>query len=542
MPLPLTYDSITKRCSEDITEFTTEYKTENYTIFTLSKAISYADMKTKINSIIDQITKTANNSEWKKFNYHNIYEYDSEIQEKLWIYRTYICYQLLIYLIQIASGEITDIGFKLFTLTSTISLDDLADCRLGIFGSITPTSDIDIGIQYSGTRTDLAFVWWLVCIYEDLYLNLCEKPSLDLDIETYADYISMPGKIKKQIFFYLSTAKFELRHFEQLLPFIGCSILRNAIIAEKAVSRFFSLETFISNFTFPIIPDTSLPQYSEIQKIWSKDTWKNQAKKIITESQTNYELQRNGYYKYAREAELSMLSLKKIYNESPYEVPTFDVNSICDLMMKISHALVYREESYICPPTVVHIVRILQASKHNTKKRICDHPTEPDCSMGYFGYLMSMLEQVGYIDRFKKTYCKYINFDKHKCDKKVKKYNDRYTDSIYQMHKLQLSKVITQPSGEDKVTLHFSTPKNSQQKSKRTKKSNKSNRTKRSNKSKKSNRTKRSNKTKRSSRTKKSTRSNRTKKTNKSKRSNKSKISKRTTSNTKTKSKRKSRR
>ena len=509
MPLPLTYDSVIKRCSEDISNFTTQYKTKDYTTFTLSKANSYPDMKTKIKSIIDHITRTANNSEWKNFNYHHIYEYDSEIQEKLWIYRTYICYQLLIYLIQIANGEVTDLEFKLFNLTGTISLDDLEHCRLGIFGSITPTSDIDIGIQYSGSRTDVAFVWWLVCIYEDLYLNLCGKPSLELDIETYADYISMPGKVKDEIFFYLSTAQFEIRHFERLLPFIGCSILRNAIIAERAVNRSFRLEKFIREFTFPTIPDKSLPQYSTIQKIWSKDTWKNLAKKIITASQTDYELQRNGYYKYAREAELAMLSLKKIYNHSEYKVPTFDANSICDVMMKISHALVYREESYICPPTVVHIVRILQASSHtgdktNSKKRFCSAPTEPECSMGYFGYLMSMLEQLGYINRFKKTYCTYINFDKHKCDKKVKKYNDRYTDSIYQMHKLELekSKIIRQPTHN--VMLHFSKSRKSQQRSKskqsksKTKRSKTKSKTKRSKTKSKTKKSKTKSKTKRS--------------------------------------------
>jgi hypothetical protein len=350
----------------------------------------------------------------------------------------------------------------------------------------------------------------------------------------------MPGKAKDEIFFYLSTARFEIGHFERLLPFIGCSILRNAIIAERAVNRSFSLEKFIREFTFPTIPDTSLPQYSTIQKIWSKDTWKNLAKKKITKSQTDYKLQRIGYYDYAKDAELAMLSLKKIYNHSEYKVPTFDANSICDVMMKISHALVYREESYICPPTVVHIVRILQASSHtgdksNSKKRFCSAPTEPECSMGYFGYLMSMLEQLGYINRFKKTYCTYINFDKHKCDKKVKKYNDRYTDSIYQMHKLELekSKIITQPTHN--VILHFSRSRKSHQRSKsnmsktKTKSKTKKSKTKRS-------KTKKS-KTKKSKTKRFKTKKSKTKrsKTKKSKTKSKTKRSKK-----KTKSKRKS--
>jgi hypothetical protein len=118
-------------------------------------------------------------------------------------------------------------------------------------------------------------------------------------------------------------------------------------------------------------------------------------------------------------------------------------------MLSIGDADAHRMESYTCAPTVTHIVRILQASKENPEKYKTVSPgeycndkimwLEPFCSIGKFGYTLSILEQMGYIYRFYMTYCieKQGHFDIEKCNKKMKKYMERYSDAFTNFNKIK---------------------------------------------------------------------------------------------------------
>ena len=44
------------------------------------------------------------------------------------------------------------------------------------------------------------------------------------------------------------------------------------------------------------------------------------------------------------------------------------VDQICVKMVNIGFSLTYRMESYNCAPTVIHVVRILQAAKRKGRK------------------------------------------------------------------------------------------------------------------------------------------------------------------------------
>jgi predicted nucleotidyltransferase len=46
---------------------------------------------------------------------------------------------------------------------------ELENYKMGIFGSLTPTSDIDIGVQYSGEIIGLIGLSYIVSIFEDLF-------------------------------------------------------------------------------------------------------------------------------------------------------------------------------------------------------------------------------------------------------------------------------------------------------------------------------------------------------------------------------------
>ena len=96
-------------------------------------------------------------------------------------------------------------------------------------------------------------------------------------------------------------------------------------------------------------------------------------------------------------------------------------------------------------PTILHIVRILQASRRNIKKYKTLTP-KVYCK-GYvkhldpfffllskYGYALSCLEQLGNIYRYNKMYCRKSNFEPIKC-KKIDKYMKRYNNGIFYFNK-----------------------------------------------------------------------------------------------------------
>ena len=84
---------------------------------------------------------------------------------------------------------------QLFPYRSDITTDELKNFKMGIFGSITPTSDIDIGVQYSGNGLEKPGLSYIVSRFENLFVSLTGKEtgSLAYDIETYADMMTLPN-------------------------------------------------------------------------------------------------------------------------------------------------------------------------------------------------------------------------------------------------------------------------------------------------------------------------------------------------------------
>jgi hypothetical protein len=89
-------------------------------------------------------------------------------------------------------------------------------------------------------------------------------------------------------------------------------------------------------------------------------------------------------------------------------------------------------ESYLCAPTIIHIVRVLQASKNVDYKRktadiYCkDKPihVDPFCSIGLVGFMLSALEQIGYLLRFQGL------------PEKIKKYSVRLEDAVHHIDQI----------------------------------------------------------------------------------------------------------
>jgi hypothetical protein len=129
------------------------------------------------------------------------------------------------------------------------------------------------------------------------------------------------------------------------------------------------------------------------------------------------------------------------------------MDQICELIIALGKALSYRMESYTASPTITHIVRILQANptKYATKspEELCvgarsEQAVDPYCTIGKFGFIISMLEQMGYMCRFYKHYCVPPQEGDETmkatmqtaCQKKIKKYGDRYNHAIGEFMKV----------------------------------------------------------------------------------------------------------
>jgi hypothetical protein len=168
---------------------------------------------------------------------------------------------------------------------------------------------------------------------------------------------------------------------------------------------------------------------------------------IIDYMTKDYDSAREEYYKFVSSAEESIIPIKKIIFTNPNsDIPN---DMIVTAMQKIAHALVFRAESYTCAPTIMHVVRVLQANKNDPNKYKTITPqwcyAHKDmsnkiaiCKIGRFGYLISMLEQLGYMYRFHLTYCDNSNthYDDAKCKKKLSKYKERLNDAIERYTKL----------------------------------------------------------------------------------------------------------
>ena len=110
---------------------------------------------------------------------------------------------------------------------------------------------------------------------------------------------------------------------------------------------------------------------------------------------TNYNSFRELYYEYATLACKSIDNIQNKCNKPPVS------KDIMNLIYSIGWANFYRAESYLIPPTIIHVVRILQQNENTDK---CKYDAVfPSCainSMTEFSYKCSAFEQLGYMIRF----------------------------------------------------------------------------------------------------------------------------------------------
>jgi hypothetical protein len=449
-------NSIVQRFNFDINKFETEYSetddtgliltfdetllnTKDKLALAISPIVAYIDIRLNGENYVDEISHQ-----------------QGHLQNQLWISRTYLFYQLLIFETVILKNKrlYNEVFFdtEIFPFREDI-VSELPNFKMGIFGSITPTSDIDLGIQYSGNTLEVPGLAYVVSRFECLFVIYTKKSegSLAYDIETYADMITLPNPGKDKAlypdYFYLDSSLFTEKNFRDMLVCAGKSIVRNMLLAYKDIHQDVNLQ----DITFANVQQNKLLSNSlsgideDIMTMLNDVTWFNSAKIDVNKFLSMpYEEQRYAYYAKVNAAEI-------IKFEKTKNLKSLNSDDICSIMILIGDALTYRMESYTCSPTVVHVVRILQASKEKREKYATLVPKEycggeiqhldPFCSIGKYGYILSALEQMGYIYRFYLTYCQEDNnhYDSYKCLKKQKKYLERYDDALSHFSKHQVA-------------------------------------------------------------------------------------------------------
>ena len=338
---------------------------------------------------------------------------------KLWITRNYVFYRIV---------DCVYLKFK----------DKLDDYSLNIFGSVTPESDIDIGIACNITDPKLSMSE-IIKFFEDQF-KLLNCTSLDLDIEMYADFNNLVDTTK------LSNVVEPIK----LMPYIGAGILRNAVMGEteklehdqteklehKEINNAY-FTSFVQDYDFDLILNNDIVKVCLTDTYFAKFkndmSWQEEAKNYYLEYHNKTNDARNAhYYKLVDAAQLSISNSKTdIYT-------TINNLAMCN---------VYREESLISIFSVLHVVKLIQDEKIIGAVTGLDECKTNHkitiCYINKYGYFISLLEQVGYINRWHKVYCEcstnnvcpieYIE----KCKKKFDKYNFRAIDALLKLKSIK---------------------------------------------------------------------------------------------------------
>jgi hypothetical protein len=225
-------------------------KLESDTLVNYSTLTECIDLlKRKIVAILSDeksYTDASHKVSYDNFDYsHHVKYFELDAQQRLWILRTYVFYQLIIFATKIMKNEtlFKEIYTQIIRYTRVWRSDvvpELQNYKMGIFGSLTPTSDIDVGIAYTGFTT-LTALSYVVSIVEDMFLIFMRKSSLQLDIEPYADMYVLPNpkttSEDDSLIFYLDTSEFTENNYTSMLPYVGASILRNYVTAQQELTR-----------------------------------------------------------------------------------------------------------------------------------------------------------------------------------------------------------------------------------------------------------------------------------------------------------------
>lgn len=482
----------------------------------LENVSTLEEIQTQLALITNNFSELTKTVDFKNFDYsHDIKKFDYDTQNKLWILRTILFYQIAIVSIFIMSQKtLFDKVYQKYSNNKRDFMDGIVfeKFEMAIFGSITPTSDIDVSVVNNSDKPKC--LSYIISVLEDLFVIFTEKKSLDFDIEYYADILTIKNPVynpkeNSPDIYILDTVNFDEKNFNELLPYAFASMIRNVHLSfdnTKIDDDKFNRLIFehIKKFDYKQYNDyydtngngevgNGNYDFNDVMnriKIDS-DNFENSfnqglimVKKYLKSS---YDNGRNEYYQLINRAEGNFYQLKTLFN-TEYEKNKTDPNwqqiikteleknkqLILDTIKSTAIMDIFRKESYVCAPTIMHVVRVIQATKN--KSNIKYPVTYPQClvqntpvlegavcEIGKYGYMLSIFEQIGYVLRFENEYCNTeTSAVNDNCTKKIKKYMERYIDAVNRLDKI----TQTSSGGKRRRTCKKKSKKSSVKKSK----------------------------------------------------------------------------
>jgi hypothetical protein len=306
------------------------------------------------NEIMSQIkSKVGTNVNWNKLPTNQ-----NELI-KLWSYREFIV-------------SITfETTFKIFSLNKGKSIKIFKELRniigdnatISILGSTTLLSDIDVTVQTSNSS-----LW--IAVMEDLWEQTNWFNHSLWKVDLYGDF-TMIGE------YYIDTRFFSKDIMIKLLELSVISYFRHDN------SNKFNNEILYKLINWCINYNGLLTTIDEIIKLAKN--------KVITLKKAPREL----YYKKLSKSEELQKKIKSNLQSS--KIDKFQINNLLgQVMISLGEANLYREENYILPSTVIHVVRCEQA-KENGDSCIPIILKSACCSLSSFVYILSGIEQLGYL-------------------------------------------------------------------------------------------------------------------------------------------------
>ncbi len=377
---------------------------------------------------------------------HNVHLLSKSDADTAFILRMQLVYQLHI----IAYWTLRDAALHRLVYPDIAFQEvDVDSYSLGIFGSDESTSDIDVGVRYAGSENSTR-LHWVVQVLEDAYEKHVGVSSLALDVETYGNTETV--QINGEEVYFMDTSQFTLEDFKQIVPFALASMVRNVATAMH-VSDDAECDPKCTNDYCPkcstaiaSIHLSDLLNFEEFKplvevmpalpEILGDESYLREAQVLVADYvKLPYREARFEYYKLIKASEEHLMGTIKP------NIERLTIPQIIAAVQFSAKALLYRKESYLLGPTITHVVRIMQGSLPD---KYADCPTnttpKPVCSLGVYGFVLSMLEQIGYIKRMQMTYCDFKHESRVlKCKKKLAKYISRFEDAIARLQEKKAS-------------------------------------------------------------------------------------------------------
>lgn len=262
-----------------------------------------------------------------------------------------------------------------------------------ILGSTTLLSDIDVTIESRQSSRVIEFI-------ENLWADLKWFNHELWRVDLYGDF-TMIGD------FYMNMYKLDGPTKRELLYMAVVSYLRHH-----------GASTFDKTILIRLIQLVT-PEINSSEVLAVAETL------LTTIDSLDKETYRQTYYKQLRAAEL-------LYDEIFASIssaidPTTLVNMVGLVLIHLARANLYREENYVLPSTVVHIVRLEQGMVTSVDSGEYDETCGKiltkiaRCSLDRFAYLLSAIEQLGYMQ---------ANLQSETCTLSAGKYFGRFVRAL----------------------------------------------------------------------------------------------------------------